>query len=111
MGSSQRPSPSDLNTELLVAEAVPGQVREIQRKLRELEQAKARHSATLNLLVQFALAAGIDLFPVTEQAIRPRNVENGNAASPGGADGATIRGESNDLGSDRSLTPLSRAAR
>lgn len=123
MATTQRPSPSDLNTELLVAEAVPGQVREIQRKLRELEQAKARHSATLNLLVQFALAAGIDLFPVTEQAIRPRNVEtaggmgyenaasNGNAASPGGADGATVRGEANDLASDRNITPLSRTMR
>lgn len=110
MGTTQRPSPSDLNTELLVAEAVPGQVREIQRKLRELEQAKARHSATLNLLVQFALAAGIDLFPATEQAIRPRG-DNGNAASPGGADGATVRGETNDLGSGPSITPLSRAAR
>lgn len=111
MATTQRPSPSDLNTELFVAEAVPGQVRDLQKKLRELEESKARFTRTLNLLVQFAIAQGVDLFPVTQEAIRPRSVDNGNAASPGGADGAAVRGEPNDLGSERSITPLSRAMR
>ena len=83
MGTSQR-TMSDLNTELVVAEAVPGQVRELQRKLRELEEARARYTRTLHLLVQFAVAQGVELFPLGA-ALPP--LSNSNAVSPGGTDG------------------------
>lgn len=93
MATTQRPSPSDLNTELFVADVVPGQVRELQRKLRELEEARSRYTRTLHLLVQFAVAQGVELFPAAS-ALPPRGdgsasqpLTNSNAVSPGGTDG------------------------
>lgn len=86
MASTQRPSLADLNTPRLIAESVPMQIRALQQRLREVESARVRYRAELEVLVDTAILHGVELCPALE---RP---ENGNAAGPGGADGASVRG-------------------
>ena len=85
MATQQRPSLADLNTTRYIAESVPGQIRDVQSKLRELEASRRRLREQLDLLLDTAVLHGEELCPES----RP---ENGNAAGPGGADGASIRG-------------------
>lgn len=84
MATSQRPSLADLNTSLLIAESVPQQIRALQQKLRELETARAKYRAELERLLDTAVLFGIELCPAP-------TADNGNAAGPGGADGASVR--------------------
>lgn len=88
MATQQRPSAADLNTELLVTESVPSQIRAVQQKLRELTIAHARYSAQLRRLIDLAIIEDVELCPAPVAA----PAANGNAAGPGGADGAAIRG-------------------
>lgn len=103
MGIVQRPSPSNLNTELLVSESVPAQIRIVQSKLRELTASHAKYSAQLRRLLELAIVEDVELCPAP-----PTVPGNGNAAGPGGADGVTTRGEVGEPASVGNLASLAR---
>lgn len=84
MATTQRPSLADMNTARYIAESVPVQIRVVQQKIRDLDAARTKYRAELDLLLETAVLHGVELCPVAP--------ENGNAAGPGGADGAAIRG-------------------
>lgn len=84
MSTQQRPSLADLNVSRFVEESVPARIRQVQIKLAEVELARMKYRAELEVLVSTALAHGVVLCPAP--------ADNGNAAGPGGADGASIRG-------------------
>lgn len=88
MTTPQRPSLGDMNVSRIIADAVPAQIRTVQVKLAEVELARMKYRAELEVLVSTALAHGVPLCPAPAD-IAPAN---GNAAGPGGADGASIRG-------------------
>lgn len=99
MGAAVQPRLADLNITRLIAESVPAQIRTVQSKLRELEESRSKYRQQLDRLIETAVLHGIEFFPQ----------DNGNAASPGGADGAAIRGETSEPDSASNVTPLSRA--
>lgn len=88
MSTQQRPSLGDLNVSRFVVESVPSQIRRVQAQLAETEIARMKLRAELEVLVSTALAHGVPLCPAP---VEP-TAANGNAAGPGGADGASIRG-------------------
>jgi hypothetical protein len=77
--------------ERLVIETVPAQIRTVQAQIAEGDKVQAARRALLRRLLDTAVLYGVELCPApAREAVRESS--NGNAASPGGADGVPIRG-------------------
>jgi hypothetical protein len=74
----------DGNIELLLADAIPTQVRALQTEIVELERSIGLKRIALRRWLDAAVLHNV---PLCAPAAR----ENGNAAGPGGADGAAVR--------------------
>lgn len=79
----------DLNMERLVVETVPAQIRTVQAQIAEGDKVQAARRALLRRLLDTAVLYGVDLCPAPVRELG-REATNGNAASPGGADGVGV---------------------
>lgn len=78
----------DLNMERLVVETVPAQIRTVQAQIADLEKSLLAKRFQLRRLLDTAVLYGVELCPAPVRELS--SAPNGNAASPGGADGVGV---------------------
>lgn len=93
MASAQRPAPSDLNVDRLIADTIPGQIRGVQQEIIELKETLVRKRALLDRLVETAIVHDVALCPpapALELLESPKTQTPPTLAGVGG--GSALRG-------------------